>query len=255
MNPTERVYKNFESLTAATDIAVEIGGDNDYSTLWREWNDQYKQSFPWLETLEGRLSHYGNWPNRSPLQAKVNFLKVNHCVLMLLQPHGRWVNYYELEMQAPTWMGTTNRRSITDGESFYNSLFWEHVQDNPIPHQEETAFPYGARSAVLLDSEHHLKEFIPYLHTLISRRQIPHQIRLLPQTDIKEYPSVATPVEAPMTAHRRVAVINQHVVSFFSTSGNYGDREALNARAMEWYPRATHIITKEGLPNFFKVLT
>lgn len=234
-------------------IAVEVGSDEDLHYLWKEWDQQHRHKFEWIENCAGKIQLYGELSlEEQQLSAKCNFLKVNDCVLMLLQPHGRFCEYSKLKKQAKVWF-QNNNNAITNTPNFHNNYIWEELEKEHL-HKNEASFPYGAQSAVIIENEYHLDQFVQYATKLFARRQM--DCKLLPQFDVKEYQLPRANFETdtrPMYAHIHAARINDLVVTFFNNSGIYCDRLSLQEKAKEWFPHA-QFVSRENIGDLFKIL-
>lgn len=254
MHPLLSISQNMDRFHNSTEIAVEVGGDEDHRFLWSEWDQQHRHKFQWVESCQGRIQYYGDMSlEGQQLSAKCNFLKVNNCVLMLLQPHGRFYDSSQLEKQARVWLGNADRSAITDTRNFHNNHIWEEAKEARLPNNK-AHFPYGAKSAVIIEDEYHLGQFVQHATTLFAERQI-HCI-LLTQFDVKEYQLEAgqgTDTK-PMYAYKRTDLINGLIVTFFNTYGNYGDRLSLQEKAKQWFPNALRFVSQENIADLFTIL-
>ena len=251
MNPLVRMSDNMDKLHAATEWAVEVGDYDVPHYLWSEWNANFRHSFQWIQSCQGSIQHYGDMDLKGgqSLYVKCDFFKVNNCVLMLFQPHGRFSAHREMENQVQSWMGNSDRFSITNAMNFYDNKIWSDIIDVDIQQEEQLeqkSFPYGAKSAVLVEDEYHLIKFVQKAKSRFAERDVSF-IRL-PQSEVKEFKlGDVEEGKLPMYVHKQADLINGFVVTFFSNSGNYGDRQALLEKTKEWFPDTRQLVSREKL--------
>jgi len=249
LHPLITTHENMEKFRAAAEWVVEIG-DQTQRHLWNEWKTEFKDRFLWIDSHNARRQSYGDVDlTGKKLLVKCDFLKVNNHVLMVFQPFGRFSAYSEMESYIQKCLGSPGS-SITDVSNFSDNLIWKELEENSSPSETDT-FPYGAKSAVCVESDYHLNKFVQEAKTLYFKKKNISCIRL-PYSDVKEYAAEENkPV--PLLAWKGAALINGFVVAFLNR-GLYCDRIALQNKAKEWFPNHKQFVTEEELSNFLRVI-
>lgn len=234
-----------ESYPIEKSVVFEVG-DMSSHYLWREWDDEHKNSFAWKESLVGRITYYGEMSSTDNfLTVKCDFLKVNNCVLLLFQPQGRFVSWFELIAQVKDWLGTREYR-ITNTMNFHNNHFLENLNNSPMIENEDQ-FPFGAQSAVEIEDEFELERFIKIQKKKLEKSG--YECKRLPSV-YKTYKVDPTVEKRNMAARIHTHIINDKAVTFLYNSGVFGDRQLLAEKAKEWFPGA-NFFPLEMLPEFF----